>query len=62
MSVVDDKLYTMGSRAGNCYAICLDANTGDLIWEKVISRAGTGDDYNDGWGAGSRSTPTVDDG
>ncbi len=59
VSVADGMLYTIGTRNGNCYAICIDAGSGDLIWETIISRAGTGDDYNDGWGAGPRSTPTV---
>ena len=60
VSVSDGRIYTMGARNGSCFAFCLDAKSGEQIWEAKISRAGTGDDYNDGWGAGPRSTPTVD--
>ena len=60
VSIVDGHLYTMGARDGDCLAICLAAASGDLVWEKRISRAGTGDDYNVNWGAGPRSTPTID--
>lgn len=59
-SVADGKLFTMGSRGDKCYVICLDAGNGEQIWETAVSRAGTGKDYNDGWGGGPRSTPTVD--
>ena len=60
VSVADGRVYTMGARNESCYAICIDAKNGELVWETEISRAGNGDDYNDGWGAGPRSTPTVD--
>ena len=60
VSLADGRVYTMGARDGVCYALCLDAGNGELVWETEISRAGTGEDYNDGWGAGPRSTPTVD--
>jgi outer membrane protein assembly factor BamB len=60
VAVVDGKLYTMGARDGNCYLLCLDAANGQKQWETLISDAGSGDDYSDGWGAGPRSTPTID--
>ncbi len=60
VAVVDDQLFTMGSRAGACFALCVDAKTGETLWETEISRASTDDDYLHGWGGGPRSTPTVD--
>ena len=59
VSIAGGRVYTMGARDGVCYALCLDADSGELVWETEISRAGTGEDYNDGWGAGPRSTPTA---
>ncbi len=60
VSVVDDNVYTMGARDGDCYAICLSAATGEVKWETRVSTAGSGENYNADWGAGPRSTPTVD--
>ncbi|TWU26542.1 outer membrane biogenesis protein BamB [Novipirellula galeiformis] len=60
VSVVDGRLYTMGTHDDKCFAICIDAQTGAPIWETEVARAGTADDYNHGWGGGPRSTPTVD--
>jgi outer membrane protein assembly factor BamB len=60
VAVVDGRAYTMGSADGECLAICLDASDGELIWKTRISRAGNEDDYSTGWGAGPRSSPTVD--
>jgi outer membrane protein assembly factor BamB len=60
VSVVDGRLYTLGDRDDACWVICLDAATGQRIWETKISRAGTDDDYLGGWGLGPRCTPTVD--
>lgn len=59
-SIADGKLFTMGGRADGCYAICLSADSGELLWETKVSRAGTKDDYLTRWGAGPRSTPTTD--
>ncbi len=61
-SIVDDRLYTMGTKGDQCFAICVDAKTGARIWETVISRAAADNDYAHGWGGGPRSTPTVSDG
>lgn len=54
-SVVGDKLYTMGLEDDQEFALCLNANTGKKIWSAPL-----GDRYNNGWGDGPRSTPTVD--
>lgn len=60
MSIADGRLFTMGSDDQNCFAICLDSQTGEVIWKSNVSRAGGNNDYNIGWGSGPRSTPTVD--
>jgi outer membrane protein assembly factor BamB len=60
-SVVDGKLYTMGTRGEDVTVVCLDAATGAEVWAQKISS----DDqqgYAAGWGHGPRSTPTVSDG
>lgn len=59
-SIVGDQLFTLGSKDGECKLICLSPSTGQSLWESTVGRAGNGDDYNVGWGAGQRSTPTVD--
>jgi len=59
-SIVGNRLYTMGSRKYDCFTICLDAKSGELIWETITSRSANGNDYAHGWGGGPRSTPTVD--
>jgi outer membrane protein assembly factor BamB len=59
-SIVNDRLYTMGSKGSDCLVICLDAKTGQSVWENVISRAAADNDYAHGWGGGPRSTPTID--
>lgn len=60
MSIVDGRLFTMGADEQSCFAMCLDSPTGKNMWKTKVSRAGGDDDYNVGWGAGPRSTPTVD--
>ncbi len=60
VSVVGNQLFTMGSGENDCFAVCLDASTGNKLWQTVVSRASNSDDYNHGWGGGPRSTPTVD--
>ncbi|HIL11895.1 MAG TPA: hypothetical protein EYG11_24670, partial [Candidatus Latescibacteria bacterium] len=56
ISIADGRIYTMYAAAGDEYAICLDAQTGEEIW-----RHRTGPYYNEGQGGdGPRSTPTVD--
>lgn len=60
MSISGGRLFTMGADDQNCFAICLDSQTGEKVWKSNVSRAGVGGDYNVGWGSGPRSTPTVD--
>ncbi|MFN9343977.1 MAG: PQQ-binding-like beta-propeller repeat protein, partial [Planctomycetota bacterium] len=54
-AVVGDRLYTMGLEGSEEFALCLDANTGAQIWKTSI-----GSQFENGWGDGPRSTPTVD--
>lgn len=60
VAVADGRLYTLGNRDGNCHLIVLDAESGKRLFSQSFARAGNSDDYNTGWGAGSRSTPTID--
>lgn len=60
VSIVGDQLFTLGSKDGECKLICLSASTGESVWESTVGRAGAQPDYNVNWGAGQRSTPTVD--
>lgn len=60
VSVVGDQVFTMGSKDGQSKVICLSLADGETVWEQAFGRAGTDDDYNAGWGAGQRGTPTVD--
>lgn len=60
VSVVDDNLYTMGTKDDKAMVICLSATDGSLTWETEIAPAGKSGDYSVGWGAGQRGTPTVD--
>ncbi len=56
ISIADGRIYTMYAAAGDEYAICLDAQTGEEIW-----RHRTGPYYKESQGGdGPRSTPTVD--
>lgn len=55
-SIKGDNLYTMGLEVGESFALCLNAETGNKIWRQKI-----GGEYNNGWGDGPRSTPTIDD-
>lgn len=60
-SIVDGRLYTMGTRGDEVTVVCLDASNGTEIWAKGISK----DDqqgYAAGWGHGPRSTPTYSEG
>ncbi len=54
-SIVGEKLFTMGLEDGTEFAICLNAKTGEKLWETEI-----GEQYKNRWGDGPRSTPTVD--
>lgn len=54
-SVVGDRLLTIGSRDGTEQLICVDVNDGQQVWASDI-----GEQLNNAWGDGPRSTPTVD--
>ncbi|MEM6469936.1 MAG: PQQ-binding-like beta-propeller repeat protein [Planctomycetota bacterium] len=56
----DGKLYTMGSIDDQAMVICMSAKDGTRLWATAIGPAGKKGDYNTGWGAGQRGTPTID--
>jgi outer membrane protein assembly factor BamB len=57
-TIVGDKLYTCGAKAGQQVLFCLNPASGDVIWELPFEKQ-----YKDGQGGdGTRATPTVDDG
>jgi outer membrane protein assembly factor BamB len=53
-SVVGDRLYTMGADNQAEFVLCLDATNGEEIWRRRIDER-----FQNGWGDGPRSTPTV---
>ncbi|MEO2090747.1 MAG: PQQ-binding-like beta-propeller repeat protein, partial [Gemmataceae bacterium] len=57
-AVVGDRLFTMEQQGGNEAVVCLDADTGKLVWEHTYPAKFT--DQNAG--VGPRSTPTVSGG
>ena len=59
IAIVDDCIYTLGSNESSCFALCLNLQDGSVKWKSEFSRAGTREDYNQGWGGGPRSTPTI---
>ena len=54
-SIQGDKLYTLGLEGDSCFGLCLNADTGKEIWRKKI-----GEKFENRWGDGPRSTPTID--
>ncbi|MEO1614595.1 MAG: PQQ-binding-like beta-propeller repeat protein [Planctomycetota bacterium] len=56
----EGRLYTMGSVEDQAYVICLSAEDGSKLWQTPVGPAGKKGDYNTGWGAGQRGTPTID--
>jgi outer membrane protein assembly factor BamB len=54
-SIVGSRLFTMGARQESEQVICLDATTGKEVWATSL-----GPVYENNWGDGPRSTPTVD--
>ncbi|MCH2114939.1 MAG: PQQ-binding-like beta-propeller repeat protein [Pirellulales bacterium] len=54
-AIVGDRLYILGARAGQEELICLDVNEGREVWSKPLGLV-----YENGWGDGPRSTPTVE--
>ncbi len=51
------RVFTCGTQGDRQVLFCLDAEKGEEIWKKPFE-----DGYDDGQGAGTRSTPTIDDG
>jgi outer membrane protein assembly factor BamB len=54
-SIVGSRMFTMGARSGTEQAICLDVTNGKELWSAKL-----GPIYENNWGNGPRSTPTVD--
>lgn len=54
-SVLGERLFTMGTRKGNTFLLCLDAATGKKVWSTKVGKI-----YKNDWGNGPRSTPTID--
>lgn len=55
---VDDKVYTCGTADGQQVLYCLNADTGDVVWQHPFEKA-----YRERLGGdGSRATPSVSDG
>ena len=54
ISIVDGQLFTLGLEEKEEFALCLNAENGKEIWRKSI-----GPRYQNKWGDGPRSTPTV---
>lgn len=54
-SVASDRLYTMGLDEENEFALCLNAETGKEVWRRNVGKR-----YENNWGDGPRSTPTID--
>ena len=55
IAVVGDRLFTLGLEGNQEFALCLEANTGEPIWRRDI-----GPKFENRWGDGPRSTPSVD--
>lgn len=53
-AIANGRIYLMGSRDGVSYLISLDESTGEEVWAAEI-----GEDFDNGWGDGPRSTPTI---
>ena len=63
-AVVGDKLYIIGAdgekQTASEFVTCLNLKDGSRVWRREL--ATTPGKFNDGWGGGPRSTPTVVDG
>ena len=61
-AVVGDKLYVLGADGAKKDAkescTCLNVKDGTVVWQKPLET--TPGSFSDGWGGGTRSTPTVD--
>lgn len=62
-AVVGDRLYILGGsnakKTADEFCTCLSVKDGSQIWQTKFTTTEGG--YNDGWGGGPRSTPTVTD-
>ncbi len=56
-AIVGEHLYTMGEEEGKQFVLCLNAADGQTVWRQVI-----GENFDNDWGNGPRTTPTVDNG
>ncbi|MCG8449253.1 MAG: PQQ-binding-like beta-propeller repeat protein, partial [Pirellulales bacterium] len=54
-AIVGDRLYILGSRQGKEQLICLETGRGKELWSTTL-----GPNYENSWGDGPRSTPTVE--
>jgi len=54
-AVVGDQLYSMGLEEGEAFVFCLNVETGNKVWQTPVAG-----EYENRWGDGPRSTPTVD--
>lgn len=53
-SVVGERLYTLGQENETQFAICLDVTSGNTIWKVDLGKS-----FENDWGGGPRSTPTI---
>lgn len=54
-AIVGDKVYILGGREGKDFLLCLDANSGKELWATEL-----GTMFENDWGNGPRSTPTIE--
>lgn len=59
IAVSEGRCYTLGAKEGKNYVQCLDATSGQQVWQTETGEAAAEKTYATGWGAGPRSTPTV---
>lgn len=57
MAIIGDRLYTMAAGEKEEFVLCLDAQTGKVLWRTAV-----GERFASEFGDGPRSTPTVDHG
>ncbi len=57
VSVVGDKIFSMGDKGDSCYVVAVDRGNGKFLWETKVGKAGAPGGY-----AGPRCTPTVNNG
>ncbi len=61
VAVSGGRLYSLGAQQEKNFAFCLDSLSGKEIWRTELGPALSNDHYNQGWGGGPRSTPTIID-